>query len=127
MNNHDHHAHQHESSVEPAPAQQVDHAQMDHSGHAMPASEPDAHAVHVMPITHPDAHAGHAMPAGEHAGHTMPAAEHAGHADHSEHAEIFRRRFWISFLLSIPVVLYSEMVQDWLGFSMPDFPGSGAI
>jgi Cu2+-exporting ATPase len=52
---------------------------------------------------------------------------HASHSDHIGHADVFRRRFWISLLLTIPVVLYSEMVQEWLNFSMLDFPGSGAI
>jgi Cu2+-exporting ATPase len=37
---------------------------------------------------------------------------------------MFRRRFWISFLLSIPVLLYSPALQRWLGFSMPAFAGS---
>jgi Cu2+-exporting ATPase len=32
--------------------------------------------------------------------------------------------FWISTLLSIPVLLYSETLQGWLGFTMPTFPGS---
>lgn len=40
---------------------------------------------------------------------------------------MFRDRFWLSLLLTIPVVLYSEMVQHWLHFSMPTFPGSDAI
>lgn len=37
---------------------------------------------------------------------------------------MFRQRFWVSLILSIPVLLYSEMVQQWLGFSTPQFPGS---
>jgi Cu2+-exporting ATPase len=37
---------------------------------------------------------------------------------------MFRRRFWVSLLLSIPVLLYSSALQEWLGFSMPTFPGS---
>lgn len=49
-------------------------------------------------------------------------AEH-DHVDHSGHEFLFRRRFFISSLLSIPVILFSEMVQDWLGFSVPSFPG----
>jgi len=36
---------------------------------------------------------------------------------------MFRRRFWVSLLLTIPVLLFSPMLQDWFGFSMPDFPG----
>ncbi len=30
----------------------------------------------------------------------------------------------MSLALSVPVVLYSEMIQMWFGFSMPEFPGS---
>ena len=37
---------------------------------------------------------------------------------------MFRRRFWVSLVLSIPVLLYSPMLQMWLGFTMPTFPGS---
>ncbi|NKE37943.1 heavy metal translocating P-type ATPase [Natronococcus sp. JC468] len=43
---------------------------------------------------------------------------------HEGHEAMFRRRFFISTLLSIPVLLYSEMLQEWLGFSVPAFPGS---
>src|SRR5215210_2700182 len=57
--------------------------------------------------------------------------EHDAHAGHDKHAghsvEMFRSRFWISLLLSIPVVLYSPMMQEWLRFSMPVFPGSGLV
>jgi hypothetical protein len=55
---------------------------------------------------------------------------HGGHGDHGGHAgheEMFRKRFWISLLLSIPVMLYSPALQEWLSFSMPAFPGSGWI
>ncbi|MCK0090605.1 copper-translocating P-type ATPase [Rhodococcus sp. F64268] len=37
---------------------------------------------------------------------------------------MFRRRFWISLILSIPVVAFSHMVADLLGYHIPDFPGS---
>jgi Cu2+-exporting ATPase len=50
---------------------------------------------------------------------------HEGHGGHTTH--MFRDRFWVSLALSIPVILYSEMVQMWLGFSMPQFPGSGWV
>jgi Cu2+-exporting ATPase len=46
------------------------------------------------------------------------------HTDHRGHEQMFRRRFWVSLILSIPVLLYSEMIQMWLGFTMPVFPGS---
>lgn len=44
--------------------------------------------------------------------------------DHSGHEEMFRRKFWVSLILSVPVLLYSSTLQGWLGFSMPVFPGS---
>jgi Cu2+-exporting ATPase len=37
---------------------------------------------------------------------------------------MFRVRFWVSLALSIPVLLYSPMIQEWFGFRMPGFPGS---
>ena len=57
-----------------------------------------------------------------------PDLDHPRHgADHSGHAAEFGRLFRLSTLLSIPAVLYSEMVQEWLRFSMPEFPGSGLV
>jgi P-type Cu2+ transporter len=54
----------------------------------------------------------------EHGGHG------GGHGGHADHAAQFRDRFWLSLVLTIPVVAYSEMVQEWLGFTPPQFPGS---
>ena len=66
-----------------------------------------------------DAHQGHAMPAPPTMGQEDHSA-HAGHgADHSGHEQMFRVRFWWSLLLSIPVLTYSEMIQEWLGFMLP--------
>ena len=49
---------------------------------------------------------------------------HSGHGGHEDHAAQFRDRFWLSLALTVPVVAYSEMVQEWLGFTPPQFPGS---
>ena len=49
----------------------------------------------------------------------MPADHHGGHADH---AAEFRDRFWLSLLLTVPVVATSGMVMDWFGYEL-DFPG----
>ena len=49
---------------------------------------------------------------------------HENHADHTGHEQMFRRRFWISTLISIPVLLFSPFVQDTLNFEMPAIPGS---
>jgi len=47
--------------------------------------------------------------------------------DHTGHERLFQRKFWVSILLSIPVLAYSEPLQSWLSFSMPTFPGSAWI
>ena len=53
---------------------------------------------------------------------------HGAHDQHAGHSvEMFRDRFWLSVLLTIPVLVWSEMVQDWLGFSLPTFPLSERI
>jgi Cu2+-exporting ATPase len=53
--------------------------------------------------------------------------EHARHADHAGHERMFRNRFWICLVLSVPVLLYSPALQDWLGLRAPSFPGSELI
>src|SRR3954454_3878124 len=50
-----------------------------------------------------------------------------GHVGHADHAEMFRRKFWISLVLTIPTVIYSAMVQDWLGYTAPEFTGSSWV
>lgn len=55
------------------------------------------------------------------------AGGHTGHIDHSGHELLFRNRFWVCLLLSLPVLLYTQMLQMWFGFTMPQFPGSAWI
>jgi Cu2+-exporting ATPase len=40
---------------------------------------------------------------------------------------MFRDKFWLSFTLTIPVVVWSTDVQHWLGYTAPYFPGSKLI
>ncbi|MEW6473884.1 MAG: copper-translocating P-type ATPase [Actinomycetota bacterium] len=35
---------------------------------------------------------------------------------------MFRRRFWLSLLLTVPIIVTSHMIMDWLGYDL-DFPG----
>nr|MDP9468777.1 heavy metal translocating P-type ATPase [Chloroflexota bacterium] len=50
---------------------------------------------------------------------------HSGHDKHAGHdPEAFRRQFWIVLVLTIPVVIWSAEVQDWLGYHAPSFIGS---
>jgi P-type Cu2+ transporter len=92
--------------------------------------EPPAHDGHEMThrgdLADPHDIDHQAMVEAEHA--AMGHGAHAAHDKHAGHSvEMFRSRFWISLLLSIPVVLYSPMVQEWLSFSMPAFPGSELV
>lgn len=54
--------------------------------------------------------------------------QHSEHQDHDKHAghsvAMFKDKFWLSLLLTIPVLVYSEMIQHWLNFTPPAFPGS---
>jgi P-type Cu2+ transporter len=128
--NHAHHGH-HQTSAPAIPDHsdhmaQPDHESMDHveHDHAMhdlnyrgsellkPASEPMNHAEHsAMAHAHGTAHDAHA-------GHGVM---------HEGHATMMRNRFFVVLPLTIIVVLYSPMVQAWLGFTMPQFPGSNLI
>jgi Cu2+-exporting ATPase len=47
-----------------------------------------------------------------------------GHAEH-DHAAQFRDRFWLSLLLALPVVGFSPMFADLLGYGLP--PGTAWI
>src|SRR3989442_13699630 len=58
-----------------------------------------------------------------HAATPAPAPAHGGH-DHGDMVADFRRRFWISLVLTIPVLATSEMVQHFLGLrNVLAFPG----
>jgi Cu2+-exporting ATPase len=47
-----------------------------------------------------------------------------GHDDHGDHAAMFRDRFWLSLALTVPVVVWAPMIQEWFGYTAPSFPGS---
>ncbi len=65
-----------------------------------------------------------------HGGHDQHDS-HEGQGGHDKHAghsvAMFRDRFWLSFALTLPVVLFSEMIQEWFGYTAPTFPGSDWI
>jgi Cu2+-exporting ATPase len=84
------------------------------------------YSIDSMPMHHatdghhqnaPKAHAGHGMPNGH--------GSHDRHAGHS--TAMFRDKFWLSFVLTIPVLFWSSEVQHWLGYRAPSFPGSKFI
>jgi Cu2+-exporting ATPase len=118
--------------------------------HVEEATQQDAreHAHHENHMSH-DLHAGHEENAVPHESHTQgsvsgmaesevhrgdsaamvqageskPTAHsgHEGHVDHTGHEDEFRRRFWISLILSIPVLIFSTQIQEWFLY-LPAFP-----
>ncbi|MHC3993565.1 copper-translocating P-type ATPase [Thiomicrolovo sp. ZZH C-3] len=52
-------------------------------------------------------------------------SEHAGHGHgamgHMHHMEEMRRRFIVSLIVTVPILLFSPMLQSWAGFRI-DFP-----
>ncbi len=71
-------------------------------------------------LTHEHGHDGSGDVHGDHGG--------GGHDKHAGHSvAMFRDKFWISLALSLPITFYSEMIQEWFGYSAPTFPGSDWI
>lgn len=55
----------------------------------------------------------------------MSKVDHEGHDKHTGHSTaMFFRKFWISLILTIPVVLYADVIEKIFKWSPPDFPGS---
>ncbi|BAW01730.1 heavy metal translocating P-type ATPase [Thermus thermophilus] len=71
--------------------------------------------------SHPHSEPQHAHPSGGHAAHT-------GHDKHAGHTpEMFRDRFFVSLLLTLPILYFSEHLQDWFGYRAAQFPGSAWV
>ena len=72
----------------------------------------DSSIIHDLQVTHAS---------GNHHGvHTHD--KHAGHDP-----ETFRRRFWLTFLVSIPVVATSGMIMDWFGYELSGVAWVGPV
>ena len=53
---------------------------------------------------------------------------HQGHDQHAGHSvEMFRDKFWWSVALTGPTLVWSPIIQQWLGFHAPRLPGSRYI
>jgi hypothetical protein len=91
-------------------SQPHDHHHHDHHGRSVrpPTAAAPVHAAHA-------AHSGHAE---RHVGHD----KHAGQS-----VAMFRDRFWLTVALTVPTVIWSEMIQHWFGYTAPRFAGSAYI
>lgn len=56
----------------------------------------------------------------DHAHHTHD--KHAGH-----HTADFLTKFWVALVLTVPIVLYSDLPHAFFGWSAPAFPGSDYV
>ena len=63
-----------------------------------------------------DEHSHHHQNHGHHSESHSSAAGFDKHAGH--HTPDFLKRFWITLVLSVPVLLLSHMIQQWLGFTI---------
>ncbi len=61
----------------------------------------------------------------------QPRNEHTDHGAYDKHEGhspgMFRDKFWLSFLLTLPVVFWSGHIQELLRYQAPEFPGSDWI
>src|SRR5690606_20916116 len=56
----------------------------------------------------------------DHGGHVSH--DHSGNDGHDP--ETFRRRFWVSLVLTLPILYFSEQFRTWLRYEAVGFPGS---
>lgn len=69
----------------------------------------------------------HGQPDQGHNGHaTNPPMGHAGHDHHAMMTGDFKKRFYVVLVLTIPIMLLSEMIQHWLNIRIY-FPGSNYV
>ena len=52
-------------------------------------------------------------------------SDRAGHDKHAGHSvAMFRKKFWLTLLLTVPTVVWGEMIPRLLGFTPPAVPGA---
>lgn len=80
----------------------------------------------MNPPEHADHHAGHRPAlASETAAPSASLNEHAGHDKHAGHSvAMFRDKLLVSVLLTIPTLIWGEMLPHLLGYTPPRVPGA---
>jgi P-type Cu2+ transporter len=105
-----------------------------HEGHSPRSGAPPAGRAPAEPGSpeHPELperagrHDPHAH--AEARGHETRGGEQAGHDRHEGHsAGMFRTRFWVALVLTIPTVVWGHMLASATGWHAPAFPGSAWI
>jgi len=90
-----------------------------HSHHSTQTDHREADAAHNHTAPHHDHHESNGH--GNHGGH----GGHSGHGHHSP--GMFKQRFFVSLILTLPILYFSPQLQGWLGYEAISFPGSGWI
>jgi Cu2+-exporting ATPase len=61
----------------------------------------------------------------------VPVKKSAQHEDHNSfnkheghQTNIFKTKFWVSFILTLPILAYAEIIQEFLKYTPPQFTGS---
>ncbi|WP_411965911.1 copper-translocating P-type ATPase [Haloferax sp. YSMS24] len=124
---HEEHEHQPDSSEQTpeGTSGHTNHSEVEraHEDHSHEVDGEPTHATHAQHDESPrephEKHDGHEDDS--HAGH---GDDHRAHTDHTGHERMFRRRFWVSLVLSVPVIYFSEFIQGVFGYTAPTFPGS---
>lgn len=88
-----------------------------------PSSAASEHA-HPAPDTAASVHSAHAA----HASHSAGSEDHADHDKHAGHSvAMFRDKFWLSLVLTVPTLIWGHMLQGALDYTAPSFPGARLI
>ncbi len=88
MENHEHHNHE-----------EMDHSKMDHSKKKQKKED----------------HSKMNHGGGDHSGHN-PGHGQMGHDHHKMMIADFRKRFWVTLVLTIPILFFSPMIQEFFGY-----------
>jgi len=117
----DKHNHHHHKQDEPND-EHHDHGSENHNAHDHSAKHSGSHRDSSR------GHDSHDHSSHNHDSHDHDSHDHGSHDKHEGHSpEMFREKFWLSFILTIPVVFWSDHIQQLLGYSAPTFPGSDWI
>ena len=82
-----------------------------------------SHQVHAPSDAAPDGAGKGAHVA--HAGGDMPDTDHNAHDKHAGHSvEMFKSKFWLSLVLTLPTLVWGHMLQRALNYTAPVFPGA---
>lgn len=101
----------------------MENDKMDHRQHD---SEKHHGADHQKPKKH-EGHGNHAKdPDHKGQGGSQKAHDHVHKGHHKHMAEDFKKRFFITIFISIPVLIFSSTIQSWFGYEL-DFAGRAYI